>query len=63
MADRTPIQEQAIIDFEVRLSRTAMRQKRSGEALNRSDDRIRVSRHRRVMHDAARVKPVKVPDV
>jgi hypothetical protein len=47
MLDRTPDQEQFIIDSEVRRSRSVMRVEQGREILERSDDVLRDTRHRR----------------
>jgi hypothetical protein len=48
MADRTPEQEQDVINAEMRLSQTALRLQKTLETLERADDRIRDTRHREV---------------
>ena len=49
--DRSALDEQALVELEVRYTRIAMRLASSREALNCSDNRIRDSRHRKAIND------------
>ena len=48
MDDRTRDQEQNLIDAEMRISRSLLRLRAAQGALNRSDDRVRDTKHRRI---------------
>jgi hypothetical protein len=59
MADRTPVQEQRIIDTEVRLTDSAICLSDCRETLERTDDVVRDARHAGLIeneHRAARIQ-------